>query len=89
MRKKVMVVFRMLVLLAGVAAVLYGQDNASQFCKANDDFAVGHDTCVGCLNKGRGNDAVCLCKVIRDLGLLETFGFKNLGQCVSNIFRAQ
>ncbi len=60
----------------GIAGPFGPVDNPGAFCNDNDDFGVGHDTCVTCLNKGQGNAANCICKLFADIG------FKNHGQCV-------
>ena len=83
--------------LAAVAGALIGLDptvgsaiiipaadptGVGRMCTANADFGFSHDTCVVCMNKGNASHT-CFCKFFDEFGLLEGFGFKNFGDCVS------
>jgi hypothetical protein len=68
------------VLALSIGAVAMAQNGVGEFCTANENFGVSHDTCVNCvtgLDEGRGDAAVCICK------LEGNSGFANQGECVS------
>ena len=54
-----------------------------EFCTANGDLGLGHDTCVTLLNSGVGNGPTAACKLLEDIapGIIEAV-FGNHGQCV-------
>lgn len=54
---------------------------------------VSHGTCVECYARGFDGTFIsvtpsCLCNALKDIGLLEFFGWENVGQCVkaNNVF---
>ena len=81
--KRVLVVLMGLLLVVSMVTVSHaalGIDNPGKVC--NDlglDDLIGQDTCVTCLNKGKGNAPTCICKVLADIGVLVDISH---GQCV-------
>ncbi len=58
--------------------------NGSEYCTANGDFSwyfSSHGDCTSYFESNRGS--VVWCKLLKDYGYLEYYGFKNLGQCVA------
>jgi hypothetical protein len=81
--KRVMVVIMGLVLAVSVITV-GNAAGVGQYCSDNGDFGVGHDSCVTCLNKGKGNFAACICKLYGDFYGYPIGPWKNQGDCVSD-----
>jgi hypothetical protein len=76
-----------LALSLGMVAMAQNQGNGvGEYCKPlTEEVGVSNDLCVTCVNSGKGDVAVCICK---NAGLSEGnpyLGYDNLGQCVSAI----
>lgn len=92
MRIRIGLIFMSLVVLLSVCTVALADPGSSpaQFCKANDDIGVSHDTCVVCVTQGLLDGtatSTCSCKVLEDVGALGELGFDNVGQCISAGFQ--
>jgi hypothetical protein len=79
-------------LVFSIGAVLMAQNQGNgvgEFCKPlTEAFDVSNDLCVNCVNRGRDDLAVCMCK---DAELFEDnpfLGYPNLGQCVKALHDA-
>jgi hypothetical protein len=85
--KRILVVFMGLLLVGSMATVSHaalGVDKPGKVCKDTGlGELVGQDTCVTCLNKGKGNAPTCICKVLAVLGYDGSHG-----QCVKAIKQA-
>ena len=93
MKKCFLPLFGVLVLLSSISVVAFGQSpsSPSQFCDANGNEGLSHDTCVVCVAQGALDEPpvatpTCSCKILEDEGELEAAGFTNLGECISSGF---
>lgn len=68
-------------------AVAQDKGNATdtvEFCDAfgNDNTGAGLPTKGSCISFFRTDDAVALCKQLKDFGNLEAVGFRSQGECI-------
>ena len=92
--KRLILIFMMLAFMAGFPTSLLansdGYQNASQFCKANDNLSYkNHGLCVSIANncyKGGNKEALCLCKTFLSGDPEEFYSeYNNLGECINHI----
>jgi hypothetical protein len=95
MKRKSLIISMGLVLVLSLAVVVGSIDaqgtspmSPGQICMERNNFLfLNFDTCVVCVNKGNNNHT-CLCKMLEERSLLQTFFFSNFGACVSFFAKA-
>ena len=70
----------LVVSMVTVSHAALGFDQPGKICKDAGLNVIGQDTCVTCLNKGKGNAPTCICKFLADIGF-----DGNHGQCVKAV----
>ncbi len=92
--KKLLIACMGLVLVLSIGVVAQADPPPNEFCADACSGPIGGlfsnygqcmSSCKVCLNSGNGNFPACICKQLKDFGLLDLFGWKNQGQCVKDL----